>query len=82
VLTPPSSGEEGDAVIREDVHEILEIQPAIPKLHRLNGLLRGQEYDETVEQGNARMDVDGDAVRQPRRLDSRSVCSWLKFSTG
>ena len=60
VLTPPSAGESGDAVIRESVHEILELQPSIPKLHRLNGLLRGQEYDDAVGQDEFDMDVSSD----------------------
>ena len=54
VLTPPSCDETGDAIIREKIHEILELHPTIPKLHRLNGILRGHEYDDT--------DMDTDPV--------------------
>ncbi|KAJ7180177.1 sister chromatid cohesion protein Dcc1 [Mycena crocata] len=33
-------------VIRDQVNEILELTPAVPKLHKLSSLLRGREYDD------------------------------------
>ncbi|KAF9446941.1 hypothetical protein P691DRAFT_803234 [Macrolepiota fuliginosa MF-IS2] len=56
VVTAPSSGSSIDnvnggepAVIRDELHEILELLPTVPRLHRLIGLLRGREYDESDE---------------------------------
>lgn len=45
VVTPPVDGAEDDVVIRDSLNEILELVPAVPKLYKLKGLLRGQEYD-------------------------------------
>lgn len=36
-------------VIRDTSHELLQVAPIIPKVHRLTGLLRGREYDEGRE---------------------------------
>jgi len=36
-------------VIRDELHEILELSPSVPKLHGLISLLRGKEYDELEE---------------------------------
>lgn len=45
VLTPPTSNESGDAVIRGHVKQLLEITPSVAKLDSLRGLLRQSEYD-------------------------------------
>jgi sister chromatid cohesion protein DCC1 len=55
VVTPPPvldsplsiAGEREAVVIRDELHEILEVSPTVPKLHKLIGLLRGREYDES-----------------------------------
>lgn len=36
-------------VLHEEIHEIMELVPAVPKLERLNGLLRGLQYDDDDE---------------------------------
>ncbi|KAJ7781154.1 sister chromatid cohesion protein Dcc1 [Mycena metata] len=46
IVTPSSSSSEDTVVIRDQVNEILELTPAVPKLHRLSILLRGKEYDD------------------------------------
>jgi sister chromatid cohesion protein DCC1 len=50
VTSPPnaSSAEfsNDDVVIRDQVNEIMELTPSVPKLHKLAALLRGREYDE------------------------------------
>lgn len=44
------SGQEREvAVIRDQLNEILELVPSIPKLHKLDTLLRGAEYGEEHE---------------------------------
>ncbi|THH09399.1 hypothetical protein EW145_g2056 [Phellinidium pouzarii] len=50
ILTPPGIRESGDAVIRDSVRQILELSPSIARLHRLNGLLRGCEYNEDSDE--------------------------------
>ena len=44
-----SSSEREAVFIRDELHEILEITPTVPKLHKLGDLLRGREYDELDE---------------------------------
>ena len=47
VVTP---GEALDQiVIRDTSHELLQVAPVLPKVHKLVGLLRGREYDEGRE---------------------------------
>ncbi|KAJ7129580.1 sister chromatid cohesion protein Dcc1 [Mycena epipterygia] len=41
-----TSGAADTVVIRDQVNEILELTPAVPKLHKLSALLRGREYDD------------------------------------
>lgn len=37
-------------VVRDQLNEILELVPSIPRLHKLDTLLRGKEYDERSEE--------------------------------
>ncbi|KAJ6539425.1 sister chromatid cohesion protein Dcc1 [Mycena capillaripes] len=47
VVTPqPESSSIDAVVIRDQVNEILELTPTVPKLHKLSALLRGKEYDD------------------------------------
>jgi sister chromatid cohesion protein DCC1 len=39
-----------EVVIRDQVNEIMELTPSVPKLHKLATLLRGREYDEGQEE--------------------------------
>lgn len=59
VVTPPpdtAGNTSEDIVIRDTVHEVLELVPSLPRLQRLNGMLRGREYDEGHE--DEEMDID------------------------
>jgi hypothetical protein len=49
VAAPPYSLTEDDVVIRDQVNEILELTPTVPKLQKLGSLLRDLEYDEGQE---------------------------------
>ncbi|KAG2132008.1 sister chromatid cohesion protein Dcc1 [Suillus bovinus] len=49
VVTPSRSDPDGTVHIRDQLHEILELVPMVPKLHKLSILLRGMEYDEGDE---------------------------------
>lgn len=53
VVTPPPDTAldfaDDAVVIRDQVNEILELAPAVPKISKLVALLRGREYDETNE---------------------------------
>lgn len=52
VVTSPEDdcgGSGSDVVIRDTIHEVLEVVPTLPRLQRLTGMLRGQEYDEGHE---------------------------------
>jgi len=53
VITP---GVQDQVVIRDTSHELLQVAPILPRVHRLAGLLRGREYDE------GREDLDDDML--------------------
>ena len=63
VITP---GEVQDQiVIRDTSHELLQVNPVLPKVHKLVGLLRGREYDE------GREDLDDDILDEERATQSQ-----------
>ncbi|KAK7470567.1 Ctf8p and Ctf18p associating protein [Stygiomarasmius scandens] len=54
VTAPPDTSDSLDfdadsVVIRDQINEILEVTPTVPKLHKLGSLLRGKEYNEDEE---------------------------------
>ncbi|KAG1829115.1 sister chromatid cohesion protein Dcc1 [Suillus variegatus] len=55
VVTPSRSDPDGTVHIRDQLHEILELVPVVPKLHKLSILLRDMEYDEGDEDKQATM---------------------------
>ena len=57
--TNPATADNKDVVIRDQVHEILELVPTLPKLQKLGGLLRGREYAEGHDEDDD-MEVDHD----------------------
>jgi sister chromatid cohesion protein DCC1 len=46
---PDIDGSEDQVVIQDSLNELLELVPAVPKLHRLNILLKGYEWEEGQE---------------------------------
>ncbi|GBE81571.1 hypothetical protein SCP_0313000 [Sparassis crispa] len=91
VVTPPQDEEEvfsqqsgrpsaaGDVVIRDQLSEILELVPSVPKLHKLDGLLRGQEYDEGHED-EILSDVDEERPRKRQKLTYDTARATLQAS--
>ena len=67
-------------VIRGTNHELLQVTPILPKVHRLVGLLRGREYDE------GREDLDDDELDGSQDTqDQQQVCplvlsQWHSFN--
>ncbi|KIJ99391.1 hypothetical protein K443DRAFT_102282 [Laccaria amethystina LaAM-08-1] len=62
VITPPpdafaSKFTDTGVVIRDQLNEIIELAPIVPKLHKLSTLLRGREYDDEEH------DEDASSVR-------------------
>jgi len=54
VITSPPDAYSADflndrVIIRDQVNEIMELTPSVPKFHKLSSLLRGREYDEGQE---------------------------------
>ncbi|KAI0829916.1 sister chromatid cohesion protein Dcc1 [Trametes gibbosa] len=47
-----------EVVIRDQLSEIIELVPSVPRLHRLTGLLRGREYDDCHEDEELMSDDD------------------------
>ena len=69
VVTP---GEAQDQiVIRDTSHELLQVTPVLPKVHKLVGLLRGREYDE------GREDLDDDTLDDERDTQSQQQVRLL-----
>lgn len=60
--------------IRDQVQEVIELIPCVPKLHKLTTLLRERQYDDATEDER---DEDGDAVRWPTRRDATRRSSRL-----
>ena len=65
VVTPDSSfqdTDEGEPVeevfIRDQLSEVIELVPSVPRLHKLKSLLRGREYDEGHEDEDMVSDDD------------------------
>ncbi|KAJ7754230.1 sister chromatid cohesion protein Dcc1 [Mycena maculata] len=58
VITPSDSSADS-VVIRDQVNEILELTPAVPKLHKLASLLRGHEYDDVADSEEQPVDAGG-----------------------
>jgi sister chromatid cohesion protein DCC1 len=42
-------GSEDQVFIQDSLNELLELVPAVPKLHRMNVLLKGHEWEEGQE---------------------------------
>ncbi|KAI8975859.1 sister chromatid cohesion protein Dcc1 [Trametes punicea] len=69
VVTPDSMDEDKDdqeeplkdIAIRDQLHEVIELVPSVPRLHKLNRLLKGREYDEGREDEDP-MSEDGDGI--------------------
>ncbi len=59
-------------MIRDELREVLELVPCVPRLQKLNVLLKGREYDEGHDEG------DDDDDEMPREIevegDERPVC--------
>ena len=73
VVTP---GEVQDQiVIRDTSHELLQVTPVLPKVHKLAGLLRGREYDE------GREDLDDDILDEEQGTQNQQqVCPPAELS--
>lgn len=63
VLSSPGSGDSGEAVIRDNVQQILELAPTIPKLHRLNGLLKSAGISDDLTEDTESFDNGRTASR-------------------
>jgi hypothetical protein len=64
-VSPPSDNSQDvvkDVVIRDTIHEVLELVPTLPRLQRLSGMLRGREYDEGHEEDDEIDEDDGRSV--------------------
>ena len=58
---PVSNFTDGAIVIRDQLNEIIEPVPIVPKLHKLSAIIRDREYDEGQEDDDIRVE---DKVRQ------------------
>ena len=76
--------EDGDAiVIRDQLNEIIELVPTVPKLHKLTSLLRGLEYDA----GHEDIDMDtndseDDLPRKRRKFSCEDAQREIQASKG
>jgi sister chromatid cohesion protein DCC1 len=66
---PHIDGSENQVVIQDNLNELLELVPAVPKLHRVNALLKEHEwegYKEEEEDENFRAVSTGDRYYTPQ----------------
>lgn len=89
VLVVAPGEEQGKIVVRDTSHELLQVTPVLPKVHKLVGLLRGREYDEGREDlDDDMLDDEQDTqsqlqVRPPARAQcTRSVGQFQKAKKG
>lgn len=68
-------------VIRDELHEILELSPAVPRLHKLIGLLRGREYDESDEGGHNEKVSRSSRSKETHLLIRRVACFSRRITT-
>ncbi|KAI0661096.1 sister chromatid cohesion protein Dcc1 [Cubamyces menziesii] len=76
VVTPDPADEDADndvdeplkdVAIRDQLSEVIELVPCVPRLHKLNAFLRGREYDEGHEDEESMSeDEDGIVKKRPR----------------
>jgi len=69
-----------DVVIRDQLHEVLEPVPCLPKLQKLNGLLRGKEYDEGHEEDEEDLSGEDDRPAKRRRYTFEDTREMLQAS--
>jgi sister chromatid cohesion protein DCC1 len=76
VLVVAPGEEQGQIVVRDTSHELLQVTPVLPKVHKLVGLLRGREYDEGREDlDDDMLDDEQDTQSQPQvRPPARAQC--------
>ncbi|KAK7687152.1 hypothetical protein QCA50_009655 [Cerrena zonata] len=80
VVTPSQSGDAApDAVIRDQLHEIYELIPSVPRLQKLGSLLRGNEYNEGQEDEDVDMS-DNDRPTKRQRLTYHNAREVLQAS--
>ena len=67
VVAPPNDMDEDrneeDVVIHDEIHDILELLPTLPRLQKLNGLLRNRVYD---DRDNEDEEMDGEEDGEQR----------------
>ncbi|KAI0915788.1 hypothetical protein AcW1_003710 [Taiwanofungus camphoratus] len=93
VTPPPKAGsqslphelkiDEHDVIIRDQVSEVFELVPSVPRLHRLEGMLRGREYDEGHEEDSDEdmsSDAEGERPRKRQRFSYEDARQSLQAS--
>jgi sister chromatid cohesion protein DCC1 len=56
---PHNDGSEDQVVIQDSLNELLELVPAVPKLHRMKALLQEHEWEEGHEEEDERFHAVG-----------------------
>ncbi|THH18790.1 hypothetical protein EW146_g2256 [Bondarzewia mesenterica] len=68
VATPAKDAPESDSIeVQHSLNEILELVPAVPKLHRLRGLLRGMEWEDGREDDDGDDEMEDEEYGRPRK---------------
>jgi sister chromatid cohesion protein DCC1 len=62
-------------VIRDQLKEIIELTPSVPKLHKLSRVLKDRQYDESFEE-----DDDDTAVSFPAKIVFKPFIIETTFS--
>ncbi|RPD63626.1 hypothetical protein L227DRAFT_591615 [Lentinus tigrinus ALCF2SS1-6] len=54
--------------IRDQLNEVIELVPSVPRLHKLNSLLRGREYDEGHEDEDMVSESDDEVTKKRQKF--------------
>ena len=65
--------------IRDQLNEVLELVPTVPRLHKLSSLLRGMEYDEGREDLDEEMTSEDDERPDGRPVRASFTCDVFRF---
>jgi sister chromatid cohesion protein DCC1 len=66
MITSVSTSDANAVTVRDEIHDVLEVAPCLPRLHRIDELLAGLEFgeDSTLDQDMEDEDVDLSAARR------------------
>ncbi|TFK82179.1 hypothetical protein K466DRAFT_603889 [Polyporus arcularius HHB13444] len=69
-----------EVFIRDQLQEVIELVPSVPRLHKLNSFLRGREYDEGHEDEDMGTNSDDDVSEKRQKFTYEDARSTIQAS--